>query len=169
MVHQNKPYGSVGLIFFALRPGKAGVRAPSGTRTARAGRPTSRLAKTPLRGVFRARESPRWCTKISPTEAWGLFFCITPRESRRSCTIGDENSSCRPSHVPAGKNAPAGRFLERGRVPNGAPKRSSAEWLGTFCCTIPFGAASAFAQALRFSARARRWNHPIKPSFTAGL
>ena len=52
MVHQNKPYGSVGLIFFALRPGKAGVRAPSGTRTARAGRPTSRPAKTPLRGVF---------------------------------------------------------------------------------------------------------------------
>ena len=97
--------------------------------------------------------SPRWCTKISPTEAWGLFFCITPRESRRSCTIGDENSSCRPSHVPAGKNAPAGRFLERGRVPNGAPKKSSAEWLGTFCCTIPFGAASAFAQALRFSSR----------------
>ena len=64
--------------------------------------------------------SPRWCTRISPTEAWGLFFCITPRESGR-------------------------------------------------LCTIPFGAASAFAQALRFSGRARRWNHPIKPSFTAGL
>ena len=30
-----------------------------GTRTARAGRLTSRPAKTPLRGVFRARESPR--------------------------------------------------------------------------------------------------------------
>ena len=69
----------------------------------------------------------------------------------------------------ADKNAPAGRFLERGRVPDGAPKKSSAEWLGTFCCTIPFGAASAFAQALCFSARARRWNHPIKPGFTAGL
>ena len=27
----------------------------------------------------------------------------------------------------ADKNAPAGRFLERGRVPDGAPKRSSAE------------------------------------------
>lgn len=45
-----------------------------------------------------------------PYGSVGLIFCITPRESMRSCTIGDENSSCRPSHVPAGKNAPAGRF-----------------------------------------------------------
>ena len=59
MVHQGKPYGKRRAYFFVLRSGKAGVCAPSGTRTARAGRLASRPAKTPLRGVFRARESPR--------------------------------------------------------------------------------------------------------------
>ena len=110
MVHQDKPYGSVGLIFLHHAPGKQAFV------------------------HHRGREQ------------------LVPAVPR-----------------PGWQKRPCGAFLERGRVPDGAPKRSSAEWLGTFCCTIPFGAASAFAQALCFSARARRWNHPIKPSFTAGL
>ena len=94
MVHQNKPYGSVGLIFLHHAPGKQAFV------------------------HHRGREQ------------------LVPAVPR-----------------PGWQKRPCGAFLERGRVPNGAPKRSSAEWLGTFCCTIPFGAASAFAQALRFSSR----------------
>ena len=55
--------------------------------------------------------SPRWCTRNSLAEMQGCFFVAASRNvANKRCTIGDENSSCRPSYVPAGKNAPAGRF-----------------------------------------------------------
>ena len=75
-------------LFFASRPGKAGVRAPSGTRTARAGRPTSRPAKTPLRGGFRARESPRCCTKKVLSRMAGDFLLHHPLRGGFSVRAG---------------------------------------------------------------------------------
>ena len=60
------------------------------TRTARARR-RSGGQKTPQWGVFRARESPRWCTRKSRNEFCGFFVAPFPsgrtRTSRkRSCS-----------------------------------------------------------------------------------
>ena len=86
---------SVGLLFCCYSPGRR-VGASSGTRTARAGRLTSRPAKTPLRGVFRAREiyflrttnvnsDSDVCTKEGETMAFG---------NRKSCRFTKIESDC---------------------------------------------------------------------------
>ena len=85
--------------------------------------------------------SPRWCTKISPTEAWGLFFCITPRESRRSCTIpfGAASAFAQAlrfsSRGPVAKNAPQERFLNA--PADGAPETALRKRRAVFCCVVP--------------------------------
>ena len=136
--------------------------APSGTRTARAGRLTSRPAKTVQWTVFSPRESPRCvagrqhltgatrCTipfgagsafaralrfasrgpvaKNAPLERFlnapadgapgtalrkrrAVFLLQHPGTLRtKGAPSRDENSSCRPSCVPAGKNGPVDRF-----------------------------------------------------------
>ena len=50
------------------------------------------------------------------------------------------------------RNATVRRSLARGRVPDGAAKKPQ-RMLRLFCCTIPFGTDSHFAQALVFVSR----------------
>ena len=73
-----EPCGNAGLFFCLRHPGTLRTDgAPSGTRTACAGRLTSRPAKTPLRGVFRARESPRGTFRLAAR-------CTIQRKSERT-------------------------------------------------------------------------------------
>ena len=103
--HQRQhPFGRC-LFLFCMR---FYVVLRGGIRTARARRLTSRRAKKPLRGFFRARlgESPR------PQQAapiWALPFFVL-YEILRGAARGDSNSPCPPPYVPAGKKAPAGLF-----------------------------------------------------------
>ena len=79
-------------VFLLQHPGTLRTKgAPSGTRTARAGRLTSRPAKTPLRGVFRARKSPRGSSRPAARDGgralwrvppWGLTFGLHARRTR---------------------------------------------------------------------------------------
>lgn len=74
----------------ALLCSKALSGAPSGDENS-SGPPPVRRAKTPQWGVFRARESPRWCTRKSRNECCGFFVAPFPsgrtRTSRkRSCS-----------------------------------------------------------------------------------
>ena len=50
------------------------------------------------------------------------------------------------------RNATVRRSLARGRVPDGAPEKAATN-VAVFCCTIPFGTDSHFAQALVFVSR----------------
>ena len=64
--------------------------APSGDENS-SGPPPVRRAKTPQWGVFRARESPRWCTKKSRNRCCGFFAAPFPpgrthTSRKRSCS-----------------------------------------------------------------------------------
>ena len=85
------------------------------TRTARAGRSASRPAKTVLRTVFRARESPRGSVRqaargggraLRRVPPWGFSFGLYARRTR----TGRRRRS-------AGTNSPADCLLACGRVP----------------------------------------------------
>ena len=77
-------------VFYCNLSKKVQSGAPSGDENS-SGPPPVRRAKTPQWGVFRARESPRWCTRKSRNECCGFFIAPFPsgrtRTSRkRSCS-----------------------------------------------------------------------------------
>ena len=137
----DKPYGSVGLIFLHHAPGKHAFVHHRGREQLVPAVPRPGRQKRPCGAFFRARESPRWCTKISPTEAWGLFFCITFRESGRLCTIpfGAASAFAQAlrfsSRGPVTKNAPQERFLNA--PADGAPETALRKRRAVFSCGIP--------------------------------
>ena len=103
--------------------------APSGTRTARAGRLTSRPAKTVQWTVFSPRESPR---------------CVAGRQhltGATRCTIpfGAGSAFARAlrfaSRGPVAKNAPLERFLNA--PADGAPRTALRKRRAVFVCSIP--------------------------------
>ena len=63
-----------------------------------------------------------------------------------------EGYSNRAAARSAVRNATVRRSLARGRVPDGAPEKAATN-VAAFCCTIPFGTDSHFAQALVFVSR----------------
>ena len=90
MVHQSTRCKKLQRVFYCNLSKKVQSGAPSGDENS-SGPPPVRRAKTPQWGVFRARESPRWCTKKSRNECCGFFVAPFPlgrtRTSRkRSCS-----------------------------------------------------------------------------------
>ena len=61
MVHQTTRCKKLQRVFYCNLSKKVQSGAPSGDENS-SGPPSVRRAKTPQWGVFRARESPRWCT-----------------------------------------------------------------------------------------------------------
>ena len=64
MVHQSTRCKKLQRVFYYNLSKKVQSGAPSGDENS-SGPPPVRRAKTPQWGVFRARESPRWCTRKS--------------------------------------------------------------------------------------------------------
>ena len=123
MVHQNKPYGSVGLIFFVSRSGKAGVCAPSGTRTAAQATAACGGNREPEQGQRSQRARP---AQGAPPDA-GTATRTVPAVLR-----------------PGRQKRPCGAFLERGRVPGGLSRQQHATGVescgkrrAVFVCDIP--------------------------------
>ena len=90
MVHQSTRCKKLQRVFYCNLSKKVQSGAPSGDENS-SGPPPVRRAKTPQWGVFRARESPRWCTRKSRNECCGFFVAPFPsgrtRTSRkRSCS-----------------------------------------------------------------------------------
>ena len=90
MVHQSTRCKKLQCVFYCNLSKKVQSGAPSGDENS-SGPPPVRRAKTPQWGVFRARESPRWCTRKSRNECCGFFVAPFPsgrtRTSRkRSCS-----------------------------------------------------------------------------------
>ena len=90
MVHQSTRCKKLQRVFYCNLSKKVQSGAPSGDENS-SGPPPVRRAKTPQWGVFRARESPRWCTRKSRNECCGFFVAPFPsgrtRASRkRSCS-----------------------------------------------------------------------------------
>ena len=90
MVHQSTRCKKLQRVFYCNLSKKVQSDAPSGDENS-SGPPPVRRAKTPQWGVFRARESPRWCTRKSRNECCGFFVAPFPsgrtRTSRkRSCS-----------------------------------------------------------------------------------
>ena len=90
MVHQSTRCKKLQRVFYCNLSKKVQSGAASGDENS-SGPPPVRRAKTPQWGVFRARESPRWCTKKSRNECCGFFVAPFPlgrtRTSRkRSCS-----------------------------------------------------------------------------------
>ena len=90
MVHQSTRCKKLQRVFYCNLSKKVQSGAPSGDENS-SGPPPVRRAKTPQWGVFRARESPRWCTRKSRNECCGFFIAPFPsgrtRTSRkRSCS-----------------------------------------------------------------------------------
>ena len=145
MVHQSTRCKKLQRVFYCNLSKKVQSGAPSGDENS-SGPPPVRRAKTPQWGVFRARESPRWCTKKSRNECCGFFVAPFPlgrtRTSRkRSCSSrGDWSlNSVRRTE-----------FLTR---PLMVHQKKPQRMLRLFCCTIPSGTDSHFAQALVFVSR----------------
>ena len=137
---------------------KARSGAASGDENS-SGPPPVRRAKTPQWGVFRARESPRWCTKKSRNECCGFFAAPFPSgrthtSRERSCSSrGDwslkmlrrsifltrplmvhrQRYSNRAAARSAVRNATVRRSLARGRIPGnvaGVERRGDGERQG---------------------------------------
>ena len=90
MVHQSTRCKKLQRVFYCNLSKKVQSGAPSGDENS-SGPPPVRRAKTPQWGGFRARESPRWCTRKSRNECCGFFVAPFPpgrtRTSRkRSCS-----------------------------------------------------------------------------------
>ena len=73
MVHQSTRCKKLQRVFYCNLSKKVQSGAPSGDENS-SGPPPVRRAKTPQWGVFRARESPRWCTKECLTRKCRAFF-----------------------------------------------------------------------------------------------
>ena len=67
MVHQSTRCKKLQRVFYCNLSKKVQSGAPSGDENS-SGPPLVRRAKTPQWGVFRARESPRWCTRKAATD-----------------------------------------------------------------------------------------------------
>ena len=83
MVHQSTRCKKLQRVFYCNLSKKVQSGAPSGDENS-SGPPPVRRAKTPQWGVFRARESPRWCTRKSRNECCGFF--VAPFPSGRTRT-----------------------------------------------------------------------------------
>ena len=77
MVHQSTRCKKLQRVFYCNLSKKVQSGAPSGDENS-SGPPPVRRAKTPQWGVFRARESPRWCTRKSRNECCGFFVAPFP-------------------------------------------------------------------------------------------
>ena len=73
MVHQSTRCKKLQRVFYCNLSKKVQSGAPSGDENS-SGPPPVRRAKTPRWGVFRARESPRWCTRKSRNECCGFLL-----------------------------------------------------------------------------------------------
>ena len=90
MVHQSTRCKKLQRVFYCNLSKKVQSGAPSGDENS-SGPPPVRRAKTPQWGVFRARESPRWCTRKSRNECCGFFVAPFPpgrthTSRKRSCS-----------------------------------------------------------------------------------
>ena len=75
MVHQSTRCKKLQRVFYCNLSKKVQSGAPSGDENS-SGPPPVRRAKRPQWGVFRARESPRWCTRKSALlQSRALFLC----------------------------------------------------------------------------------------------
>ena len=92
MVHQSTRCKKLQRVFYCNLSKKVQSGAPSGDENS-SGPPPVRRAKTPQWGVFRARESPRWCTKKSRNECCGFF--VAPFPSGRTRTSRKHSCSSR--------------------------------------------------------------------------
>ena len=81
MVHQSTRCKKLQRVFYCNLSKKVQSGAPSGDENS-SGPPPVRRAKTPQWGVFRARESPRWCTRKSRNECCGFFVAPFPTVRR---------------------------------------------------------------------------------------
>ena len=85
MVHQSTRCKKLQRVFYCNLSKKVQSGAPSGDENS-SGPPPVRRAKTPQWGVFRARESPRWCTrkdvvmKITTSFFSCHFFAVQARK-----------------------------------------------------------------------------------------
>ena len=77
MVHQSTRCKKLQRVFYCNLSKKVQSGAPSGDENS-SGPPPVRRAKTPQWGVFRARESPRWCTRKSRNTRCGFFVAPFP-------------------------------------------------------------------------------------------
>ena len=92
MVHQSTRCKKLQRVFYCNLSKKVQSGAPSGDENS-SGPPPVRRAKPPLWGIFRARESPRWCTRKSRNECCGFF--VAPFPSGRSRTSRKRSCSSR--------------------------------------------------------------------------
>ena len=92
MVHQRMRCKKLQRVFYCNLSKKVQSGAPSGDENS-SGPPPVRRAKTPQWGVFRARESPRWCTRKSRNECCGFF--VAPFPSGRTHTSRKRSCSSR--------------------------------------------------------------------------
>ena len=149
MVHQSTRCKKLQRVFYCNLSKKVQSGAPSGDENS-SGPPPVRRAKTPQWGVFRARESPRWCTRKSRNECCGFFVAPFPsgrtRTSRkRSCSSRGDWSLKMAAGLWAGATIErerkrgannvrrAQRSLARGRVPGnvaGVERRGDGERQG---------------------------------------
>ena len=75
MVHQSTRCKKLQRVFYCNLSKKVQSGAPSGDENS-SGPPPVRRAKTPQWGVFRARESPRWCTRKRLAAKQGAFLML---------------------------------------------------------------------------------------------
>jgi len=110
MVHQSTRCKKLQRVFYCNLSKKVQSGAPSGDENS-SGPPPVRRAKTPQWGVFRARESPRWCTKECLTRKCRAFFCCSI--SRRHDLVHRQGYSNRAAARSAVRNATVRRSLWR--------------------------------------------------------
>ena len=91
-LHQSTRCKKLQRVFYCNLSKKVQSGAPSGDENS-SGPPPVRRAKTPQWGVFRARESPRWCTKKSRNRCCGFF--AAPFPSGRTHTSRERSCSSR--------------------------------------------------------------------------
>ena len=151
MVHQEQPYGNVGLFFCCSIPERCEPKVHHrGTRTAAQATAACGGSREPEQGQRSQRRRPAQGT---PADA-GTATRIVPAVLR-----------------PGRQKRSSGPFLERGSLRGliggkgdyrpglGSPRESlrcvavRKNLTGATRCTIPFGAGSAFARALRFASR----------------
>ena len=75
MVHQSTRCKKLQRVFYCNLSKKVQSGAPSGDENS-SGPPPVRRAKTPQWGGFRARESPRWCTRKRLAAKQGAFLML---------------------------------------------------------------------------------------------
>ena len=95
--------------------------------------------------------APTWCTKECVARNCSAFF-IAIFQRRFNLVHHRVTRTARARRRSGGQKRPSEAFLERGRVPDGAPEKPQ-RMLRLFCRTISSGTDSHFAQALVFVSR----------------